>query len=461
MKKIDIVELDRGMEQFAGKEVVIGGWIKSARSFGAVAFLNVNDGTNFAGAQIVLNEGAIEGFEVLSNLNAGSAVKVWGKFSITPENKQPYEIIASKVDVLSATGQDYPLQKKGHSPEFLREIAYLRPRTNLFNAVFRVRSEMSFALHNFFKENNFTYIHTPIITGADCEGGSDIFRVTTFDPYVEQKTLPTPDKDFFGKKVFLTPTGQLEAEAVALAFSKVYTFGPTFRSEKSNTTRHASEFWMIEPEMAFYDLQDNIELIEAMVKYLINHLLTHCKTEVEFFNKFVDTNLLNRLTAVVESDFAKVTYTEAVEILEKNNDKFQFKAYWGCDLQTEHERYLSEEVYKKPVFVYNYPKEIKAFYMRLNDDNKTVAATDLLVPGVGEMVGGSQREDREDMLIAKIKEAGLEQEDYWWYINLRKFGGVYHSGFGLGFERFLMYATGVSNIRDVILFPRTPGNCNF
>ena len=369
---------------------------------------------------------------------------------------------AKSVNVICKTDTDYPLQKKGHSLEFLREQAYLRPRTNLFNAVFRVRSESAYAIHKFFNEEGFVYIHTPIITGADCEGGSDVFRVTTHDIYnKDYMSKATPETDFFGKQVFLTPTGQLEGEALAQSFSKVYTFGPTFRSENSNTSRHASEFWMIEPEVAFNELEDNMDLIEKMTKYLINHLLKTLPNELEFFNSFVDKGLLERLNNVVSSEFARVSYTDAIKILEQNNDKFEFKAYWGCDMQSEHERFLAETHFKRPVFVYNYPKEIKAFYMRLNDDNKTVKACDLLVPGIGEMVGGSEREERYDVLLQKIKDFNLKPEDYWWYLNLRKYGTVKHSGFGLGFERFIMYVTGVSNIRDVQLFPRTPKNCDY
>ncbi len=460
--KTDIKQITSKLEHYGNQTVTLGGWVRSVRDMKTFGFMDLNDGSTLKGAQVVLHANELNNFEQVARLNTGSSVLVTGKVLLTPENKQPFEIVATGVEIVSATDETYPLQKKRHTVEYLREQAYLRPRTNLFNAAFRVRSETSFAIHKFFHDQGFVYTHTPIITGADCEGGSDVFRVTTHNVYdVNSLKEATPQNDFFGKPVFLTPTGQLEGEALALAFGKIYTFGPTFRSENSNTTRHASEFWMIEPEMAFCDLNGNKEVIENMVKFIIKHLFETCKTELEFFNQFVEPGLMDKLTAVLNSEFAHITYTEAIEILKKNNDKFEFKAYWGCDMQSEHERFLCEKVFNKPVFVSNYPKEIKAFYMRLNDDGKTVAACDLLVPGVGEMVGGSQREERLDVLLEKIKEAKLKEEDYWWYINLRKFGGVPHSGFGLGLERFLMYATGISNIRDVQLFPRTPKNCEF
>lgn len=460
--KDDIKLLYDKHKDLEGKKVTIGGWVRSVRDSKNFAFIDLNDGTCFKGAQIVITPTEIKNYSDVAKLNAGSSLLCEGVLVNTPNNKQPFEIKASKIEIICPTTTEYPLQKKGHSMEFLREQAYLRPRTNLFNAVFRVRSEIAFAIHTFFKNKGFTYVHTPIITGADCEGGSDVFRVTTHKFYdKEYMKTATPQNDFFGKNVFLTPTGQLEGEAFALALSRVYTFGPTFRSENSNTTRHASEFWMIEPEMAFYDLKDNMALIEEMVKFLIKWCFDNCSAELEFFNSFVDKTLIERLKLVLNSDFARVTYTEAVELLKKHNDKFEYKVEWGVDLQSEHERYLTEEVYKKPVFVTDYPKDFKAFYMRLNDDNKTVAACDLLVPGVGEIVGGSQREERLDVLLDMMKFKNLKEEDYWWYINLRKFGGVYHSGFGLGFERILMYLTGVQNIRDVELFPRTPKNCEY
>ncbi len=460
--KDDIKLLYAKHKELEGKKVTIGGWVRSVRDSKNFGFIDLNDGTCFKGAQIVITPTEIKNYQEVAKLNAGSSILCEGVLVNTPNNKQPFEIKANKIEIICPTTTEYPLQKKGHSMEFLREQAYLRPRTNLFNAVFRVRSEIAYAIHTFFKSKDFVYVHTPIITGADCEGGSDVFRVTTHKFYdKEYMKTATPQNDFFGKNVFLTPTGQLEGEAFALALSRVYTFGPTFRSENSNTTRHASEFWMIEPEMAFYDLKDNMALIEEMVKYLIKWMFDNCSAELEFFNSFVDKGLIERLKLVLNSDFARVTYTEAVDILKKHNDKFEYKVEWGADLQSEHERYLTEEIYKKPVFITDYPKDFKAFYMRLNDDNKTVAACDLLVPGVGEIVGGSQREERLDVLLDLMKFKNLKEEDYWWYINLRKFGGVYHTGFGLGFERILMYLTGVQNIRDVELFPRTPKNCEY
>ncbi len=462
MEKQDIRTLYQQYKTLDGKKVVVGGWVRSVRDVKEFGFIDLNDGTAFRGVQIVFTKENCANYEEISKLNAGSSMLCSGTLVVTPENKQPFEIKADSVEIVSATDNEYPLQKKRHSIEFLREIAYLRPRTNLFNAVFRVRSKTAFAIHQFFNERNFVYTHTPIITGADCEGGSDVFRVTTHNFYDKKEMeKATPETDFFGKNVFLTPTGQLEGEALALAFSKIYTFGPTFRSENSNTTRHASEFWMIEPEMAFYNLQDTMTLIEEMVKYLINYLLKNCAEELEFFNNFVDRGLLERLNHIVNSDFVRVTYTQAIEQLMPYNDQFEYKVEWGCDMQSEHERFLTEHIYKKPVFVTDYPKDIKAFYMRVNDDEKTVAACDLLVPGVGEMVGGSQREERLEKLQEQMACRGLKEEDYWWYMNLRKYGSVVHSGFGLGFERFLMYVTGVNNIRDVQIFPRTPKNCNY
>ncbi len=461
MEKLDIKKLYDNVNDYISGTVTVGGWVKSSRDLKTFAFIDLTDGTCFKSLQVVVNANLIN-YDVVSKLNTGSSVLIKGKIVLTPNNKQPFELQASLVEVLSETDAEYPLQKKRHSVEFLREIAYLRPRTNLFNSVFRVRSKAAYAIHKFFNENGFVYVHAPIITGADCEGGSDVFRVTTHKVY-DKKSLEnaTPENDFFGKPVFLTPTGQLEGEALALAFSKIYTFGPTFRSENSNTTRHASEFWMIEPEVAFCELNDVMDLIEKMVKYLINDLLVNCADELNFFNQFVDNDLLNRLNKVVNSDFKRLTYTDAIKILEENNDKFEFKAFWGCDMQSEHEKFLCEKVFNCPVFVTDYPKQIKAFYMRLNDDGKTVRACDLLVPGIGEMVGGSEREERLDVLKTKLAECGLKEKDYWWYVNLRKYGSVKHSGYGLGFERFLMYVTGISNIRDVLLFPRTPKNCEY
>lgn len=460
MKKLDIKLIHQDKEQFGGQEVVVAGWVKSSRSNGSFGFIDLNDGTSFKGLQIVFTKDKLANFDVVEKLNTGSAIMCKGKIVLTPENKQPFEMQAEEITVISATDSEYPLQKKKHSLEFLREIAYLRPRTNLFNAVFRVRSELSFLLHEFFNKKGFVYVHTPIITSSDCEGGSELFRVTTQDIYNEKKQFE-PKDELFGKKTFLTPTGQLEGEACAVAFGKIYTFGPTFRAENSNTTRHLNEFWHLEPEVSFMDLNGLMDLEEEMMKYIISGIMKKCPDEMAFFNNFVDKGLIDRLNNVVNSQFGHITYTEAIDILKKNNDKFAFKVEWGCDIQTEHERYLSEEVFKKPVFVTDYPKEIKAFYMKINQDGKTVRGCDLLFPGIGEVTGGSERETDYHKLKAIMDEKGLKEEDYWWYMNLRKFGSVEHSGFGLGFERILMYVTGVSNIRDVILFPRTPNNCEF
>ena len=460
MKKVDIKLLYQEKEKFSEKEIIVAGWVKSCRSNGSFGFIDLNDGTAFKGLQIVFTKDKVANFDVVEKLNTGSAVMCKGVVILTPENKQPFEIQASEITVISATDSEYPLQKKKHSLEFLREIAYLRPRTNLFNAVFRVRSELSFLLHEFFNKKGFVYVHTPIITSSDCEGGSELFRVTTQNIYEEKKQFD-PKDELFGKKTFLTPTGQLEGEACAAAFGKIYTFGPTFRAENSNTTRHLNEFWHLEPEVSFMDLNGLMDLEEEMMKYIISGIMQKCPDEMAFFNSFVDKGLIDRLNNVVHSQFAHITYTDAIEILKKNNDKFAFKVEWGCDIQTEHERYLSEEVFKKPVFVTDYPKEIKAFYMKINEDGKTVRGCDLLFPGIGEVTGGSERETDYYKLKAIMDEKGLKEEDYWWYMNLRKFDSVEHSGFGLGFERILMYVTGVSNIRDVILFPRTPNNCEY
>lgn len=460
MKKVDIKLIHQDKEKFGGQEVVVAGWVKSSRSNGTFGFIDLNDGTSFKGLQIVFTKDKLANFDVVEKLNTGSAIMCKGEIVLTPENKQPFEMQAQEITVISATDSEYPLQKKKHSLEFLREIAYLRPRTNLFNAVFRVRSELSFLLHEFFNKNGFVYVHTPIITSSDCEGGSELFRVTTQDIYDEKKQFD-PKDELFGKKTFLTPTGQLEGEACAAAFGKIYTFGPTFRAENSNTTRHLNEFWHLEPEVSFMDLNGLMDLEEEMMKYIIAGIMKKCPDEMAFFNNFVDKGLIDRLNNVVHSEFGHITYTDAIEILKKNNEKFAFKVEWGCDIQTEHERYLSEEVFKKPVFVTDYPKEIKAFYMKINEDGKTVRGCDLLFPGIGEVTGGSERETDYNKLKAIMDEKGLKEEDYWWYMNLRKFGSVEHSGFGLGFERILMYVTGVSNIRDVILFPRTPNNCEY
>ena len=451
----------RDREQYIGKEVVTGGWVRSIRASKTFGFIVVNDGTFFEPIQVVYND-TLDNFETISKLNVGAAVIVKGTLVATPEAKQPFEIQASGVEIEGASSGDYPLQKKRHSFEYLRTISHLRPRTNTFQAVFRVRSLIAYAIHKFFQEREFVYVHTPLITGSDCEGAGEMFQVTTLDlnnvPKNEDGSIDY-SRDFFGKETNLTVSGQLNGETYAQAFKNIYTFGPTFRAENSNTTRHAAEFWMIEPEIAFADLQDDMILAESMLKYVIRYVLEHAPEEMDFFNRFVDKGLIERLEHVANSEFAHVTYTEAIEILEKNNDKFEYKVSWGADLQTEHERYLTEEVFKRPVFVTDYPKEIKAFYMKMNEDGKTVAAMDCLVPGIGEIIGGSQREDDYDKLVARMDELGLKKEDYGFYLDLRKYGSTRHAGFGLGFERCVMYLTGMSNIRDVIPFPRTVNNC--
>ncbi len=456
-----IKDLYRDTDKYIGKEIEVGGWIRSIRDSKTFGFIVLNDGTFFETLQIVYHD-EMENFAEISKLNVGAAIIVKGTLVATPEAKQPFEIQASEIVVEGTSAPDYPLQKKRHSFEYLRTISHLRPRTNTFQAVFRVRSLIAYAIHQFFQERDFVYVHTPLITGSDCEGAGEMFRVTTLD----MNDLPKTDdgkvdytKDFFGKETNLTVSGQLNGETYAMAFRNIYTFGPTFRAENSNTTRHAAEFWMIEPEMAFADLKDDMMLAEAMLKYVIKYVMDNAPEEMKFFNNFVDKGLIDRLNGVLNSDFGHVTYTEAIEILEKHNDKFDYKVSWGCDLQTEHERYLTEEIFKRPVFVTDYPKEIKAFYMKLNDDNKTVAAMDCLVPGIGEIIGGSQREDDYDKLLGRMKELGLEEEDYGFYLDLRKYGSTRHAGFGLGFERCVMYLTGMANIRDVIPFPRTVNNC--
>ena len=464
MERCELCTLLRGFENFDGKEVTVSGWARTVRDSKTIGFIELNDGSSFKCVQIVFEDGKVDNFKEIAKLNVGSAVTVTGTVVLTPEMRQPFEIHAKEITVEGLSTPDYPLQKKRHSVEFLRTIAHLRPRTNLFNAVFRVRSECAFAIHEFFHSKGFVYAHTPLITGSDCEGAGEMFRVTTLDPKdppLKEDGTVDFGEDFFGKPTSLTVSGQLSAECMAMAFGKVYTFGPTFRAEASFTNRHAAEFWMIEPEMAFFDLKDDMEIAEAMIKHIINHVLKTCPDEMQFFNSFVDKGLLERLDFVRSSDFGCVTYTEAVEILEKHNDEFDYPVSWGVDLQTEHERYLTEKIYKKPLFVIDYPKEIKAFYMRQNDDGKTVAAMDCLVPGVGEIIGGSQREERLDVLRARMEELGLDEKDYWWYLDLRKYGGVKHSGFGLGFERIIMYITGVQNIRDVLPFPRTTGSAEF
>jgi len=460
---IQIKDLYRDKEQYIEKDVKIAGWIRTSRISKNFGFIELNDGSFFKNMQVVLDD-KLENFKEIGKLPISSSVLVEGKLVATEGAKQPVEIHATKVVLEGESDNSYPLQKKRHTVEYLRTIAHLRPRSNMFSAVFRVRSVAAYAVHKFFQERNFVYSHSPIITGSDCEGAGEMFRITTLDldnvPKTEEGKIDYSE-DFFGKEANLTVSGQLNAEIMALAFRNVYTFGPTFRAENSYTGRHASEFWMIEPEIAFADLEDNMELAEDMVKYIINYVLEHCPEEMEFFNAFVDKGLLERLKSIVSSDFIRITYTKAVELLLECGEKFEYPVEWGIDLQTEHERYITEQIYKAPVFVTDYPKDIKAFYMRLNEDGKTVRAMDLLVPGVGEIIGGSQREERHDVLLERIDEFELNREDYWWYLELRKFGTATHSGFGLGFERMIMYLTGVSNIRDVIPFPRTPKNCEF
>lgn len=464
MKRELVKGIYENLEAYDGKTVVLGGWARSIRDSKAFGFIDLNDGSCFKSAQVVFERDKIENYDEIAKQNVGASLVVEGTVAATPEMKQPFEIKAVKITVEGTSTPDYPLQKKRHTLEYLREQAYLRPRTNLFSAVFRVRSEAAFAIHQFFNERGFVYVHTPLITASDCEGAGEMFRVTTLDPdNIPRNENGAVDwsQDFFGKSTNLTVSGQLEAETFALAFGNVYTFGPTFRAENSNTARHAAEFWMIEPEIAFADLNDDMQLAWDMIKAIINHVLKNCRQELEFFNSFVDKGLIERLEKLAVSDYQKVTYTEAIELLQKSGEKFNFPVEWGCDLQTEHERYLTEKIYNKPVFVIDYPKEIKAFYMRLNDDNKTVAAMDLLVPGVGEIIGGSQREERLDVLLARMEELGFKEEDYDWYLKLRKYGGTKHAGYGLGFERIIMYLTGVANIRDVIPYPRTVGNAQY
>lgn len=454
----------RSTADYANKEVTLGGWIRTMRVSKNFGFIELNDGSFFKNIQIVFEADNLSNYAEITKLGVGAAIIVKGLLVETPEAKQPFEVKAQEIAIEGTSTPDYPLQKKRHSVEFLRQIAYLRPRTNMFSATFRVRSLIAYAIHQFFQEKGFVYAHTPIITGSDCEGAGEMFRVTTLDlnnlPKKEDGTVDF-SKDFFGKETNLTVSGQLSAETFAMAFRNVYTFGPTFRAENSNTARHAAEFWMIEPEMAFADLEDNMEVAEEMLKYIIQYVLDNAPEEMEFFNSFVDKGLLDRLHNILNNDFGRVTYTEAVDLLIKSGKKFEYPVSWGIDLQTEHERYLTEEIFKKPVFVTDYPKDIKAFYMRMNDDNKTVAAMDLLVPGVGEIIGGSQREERLELLEKRMDELGLKKEDYWWYLDLRKYGGTRHSGYGLGFERAVMYLTGMSNIRDVLPYPRTVKNAEF
>lgn len=454
----------RSTADYANKEVTLGGWIRTMRVSKNFGFIELNDGSFFKNIQIVFEADALSNYAEITKLGVGAAIIVKGLLVETPEAKQPFEVKAQEIAVEGTSTPDYPLQKKRHGVEFLRQIAYLRPRTNMFSATFRVRSLIAYAIHQFFQDKGFVYAHTPIITGSDCEGAGEMFRVTTLDlnnlPKNEDGTVDF-SKDFFGKETNLTVSGQLSAETFAMAFRNVYTFGPTFRAENSNTARHAAEFWMIEPEMAFADLEDNMEVAEEMLKYIIQYVLDNAPEEMEFFNSFVDKGLLERLHNILNNDFGRVTYTEAVDLLIKSGKEFEYPVEWGIDLQTEHERYLTEEIFKKPVFVTDYPKDIKAFYMRMNDDNKTVAAMDLLVPGVGEIIGGSQREERLELLEKRMDELGLKKEDYWWYLDLRKYGGTRHAGYGLGFERAVMYLTGMSNIRDVLPYPRTVKNAEF
>ncbi len=460
MKRTELKKLYDLPENFTGG-ITVCGWIRSIRVSKGIAFISISDGSCFTPVQIVAEEAKISDFEKISRLNTGAAVSVTGKVILTPDAKQKFEINADKLEIEGASSPDYPLQKKAHSLEYLRTISHLRMRTNTFQAVFKIRSAAAQALHEFFRENGFVYAHTPIITASDCEGAGEMFRVTSFDlgdiPKNDDGSVDI-SKDFFGKNASLTVSGQLEGECMAMAFGKIYTFGPTFRAERSYTPRHAAEFWMIEPEIAFADLEDDMELAENMLKYVLNYLMRECPDELKFCNDFYDKELIGRIKAVANSDFARCSYTKAVEILENSGEKFEYPVFWGCDLQTEHERFLTEKIFGKPVFVTDYPKEIKAFYMRINDDGKTVAAADLLVPGVGELIGGSQREERIDVLEKRMSELGLSAEDYSWYLDLRRYGGAKHAGFGLGFERLIMYVTGISNIRDVIPFPRTAGS---
>ena len=464
MERTTIRQLFAGMTALEGKTITVCGWARTIRDMKTFGFIELNDGSAFQNLQVVFADGEVDNFKEVARQNVGAAFVVTGTVVLTPEAKQPLELRAAKIEIEGASAPEYPLQKKRHSVEYLRTIQHLRPRTNLFSATFRVRSVAAYAIHQFFQDRGFVYVHTPIITASDCEGAGEMFQVTTLD----LKDMPKTDggevdfsQDFFGKSASLTVSGQLNAENFAMAFGDVYTFGPTFRAEKSNTQRHAAEFWMIEPEMAFCDLKGDMDIAEAMIKFVIRTVMERCPDELNFFNSFVDQGLLERLEHVVSSDFGRVSYTEAIDILEKSGVKFEYPVSWGCDLQTEHERYLTEQHFKKPIFVTDYPKEIKAFYMRQNPDGKTVAAADCLVPGIGEIIGGSQREERLDVLEQRMEELGMEKENYWWYLDLRRYGSCTHAGFGLGFERLVMYLTGVSNIRDVLPHPRTVGNAEF
>ena len=464
MERIKIAAVYAGGAQLDGRTVTVCGWARTIRDMKTFGFIELNDGSCFRNLQVVMDAAALDNYKEIAAQNVGAALIVTGTLVLTPEAKQPLEVKAEKIEIEGVSSPDYPLQKKRHSVEYLRTIAHLRPRTNLFSAAFRVRSVAAHAIHCFFQDRGFVYVHTPIITASDCEGAGEMFQVTTLDMANPPRTQDGGidySQDFFGKRANLTVSGQLNGENFAMAFGDIYTFGPTFRAENSNTQRHAAEFWMIEPEMAFCDLAGDMDVAEAMIKHIIRTVMEKCPQEMAFFNSFVDKGLIERLEHVASSDFGRVSYTEAVELLKKNNDKFDYKVEWGCDLQTEHERYLTEQIFKRPVFVTDYPKEIKAFYMRLNDDGKTVAAADCLVPGIGEIIGGSQREERIDVLEGRIKELGMNPEDYWWYWDLRRYGSCRHAGFGLGFERMVMYLTGISNIRDVLPHPRTVGTADF
>ena len=464
MKRQHIAGIYASPESFGGQTLTVCGWARTIRDMKNFGFIELNDGSCFKSLQVVLERGKLDNYDDIARQNVGAAFIVHGELVLTPDAKQPFELKADSITLEGASAPDYPLQKKRHSVEFLRTIQHLRPRTNLFSATFRVRSVAAQAVHTFFQERGFVYVHTPLITGSDCEGAGEMFQVTTLDlnnvPRTEDGKVDYT-KDFFNKPTNLTVSGQLNGETYAMAFRNIYTFGPTFRAENSNTARHAAEFWMIEPEMAFCDLDGDLEVMEAMVKYIITAVMERCPDDLAFFNSFVDKGLIERLQHVAASDFGRITYTDAVELLKQHNDQFDYKVDWGTDLQTEHERFLTEQIFKRPVFVTDYPKEIKAFYMRLNDDGKTVAAADCLVPGIGEIIGGSQREERLDVLESRIKELGMNPADYWWYCDLRRYGSCRHAGFGLGFERMVMYLTGVGNIRDVELHPRTVGNAEF
>ena len=463
MKNITVRDLYKNTDEFVSKEITIEGWVKTVRDSKTFGFIELNDGTFFKNVQVVFND-SLENFAEICKLTISSSIKVIGKFILTENAKQPFEIQASCIEIESLSDSTYPLQKKKHSFEYLRTISHLRPRSNTFNAVFRVRSALAYAIHKFFQERGFVYVNTPILTGSDAEGAGEMFNVNSFDLNNIPKNKDGEidfSQDFFGKPAHLTVSGQLNAETFAQSFCNVYTFGPTFRAENSNTVKHAAEFWMVEPEICFADLTDDMDLAEDMIKYIFQYVLDNCPEEMEFFNKFIDTGLLERLNHVIHSDFVRISYTDAVKELEKHNDKFEYKVSWGVDLQTEHERYLCENIFKKPVFVTDYPKDIKAFYMKQNPDGKTVAASDLLVPGIGEIIGGSQREENYDKLLNRMKELNMPLENYDWYLDLRKYGSCNHAGFGLGFERAIMYLTGMQNIRDVIPFPRTPKNCEF